>query len=74
MSRLLLVLACAFALSFAAPLSFDNSAEAAAKAKICRAKAPNGKKMTWRCGADQACCVNQSTGKGVCGMPGLGCL
>lgn len=42
--------------------------------KTCTAKTPAGKIKTWRCGTDQACCVNKTMGSYVCGFPGLGCL
>ncbi len=42
--------------------------------KLCKAKTAEGKTKTWRCGTDQACCVNQMMGLYVCGYPGLGCL
>lgn len=42
--------------------------------KVCRAKTPEGKTKTWRCGKNQACCVNQLMGSYVCGIPGMGCL
>ena len=51
-----------------------SSAEAAAAQKVCKSKMPNGKIKSWRCGADQACCVNHDLGLYVCGFPGLGCL
>ena len=48
----------------------------AAKAgqKTCKAKTNAGKLKTWRCGMDQACCVNRAMDLYVCGYPGLGCL
>ena len=51
-----------------------STAEAAAKQKVCKSKLPNGKIKSWRCGADQSCCVNHDMGLYVCGFPGLGCL
>ena len=50
-----------------------STAEAASQ-KVCKSKMPNGKIKSWRCGADQSCCVNHSMGLYVCGFPGLGCL
>lgn len=50
-----------------------SSAQAAGQ-KVCKSKMPNGKTKSWRCGADQACCVNHSMGLYVCGFAGLGCL
>ena len=50
------------------------TAEAAAKQKVCKSKMPSGKIKSWRCGADQACCVNHDMGLYVCGFAGLGCL
>lgn len=51
-----------------------SAAEAAAKQKVCKSKLPSGKMKSWRCGADQACCVNHTMGTYVCGFAGLGCL
>jgi hypothetical protein len=51
-----------------------STAEAAAKTKMCKSKMPNGKIKSWRCGTDQACCVNHTMGLYVCGFAGLGCL
>lgn len=50
------------------------SAAQAASQKVCKSKMPNGKVKSWRCGADQACCVNHDLGIYVCGIAGLGCL
>ena len=50
------------------------SAAQAASHKVCKSKMPNGKIKSWRCGADQACCVNHDMGLYVCGFAGLGCL
>lgn len=80
MSRLFVVLACAAALSLAVPLGFDTSVVAQAKKaaksslKQCRAKAPSGKMVTWKCKSDQPCCINTATGQGVCGSVMIGCL
>jgi uncharacterized low-complexity protein len=80
MSRLFAVLACTMALSLAAPISFDAPAAAQAKKaaksalKQCRAKAPSGKVVSWKCKSDQPCCMNTSTGQGVCGSAMIGCL
>jgi hypothetical protein len=53
----------------------DGSQAIAAKAyKTCKSKLSTGKIKTWRCGADQACCVNKTLNTYVCGLPGLGCL
>lgn len=51
-----------------------STAEAASKTKMCKSRLPSGKMKTWRCGTDQACCVNHSMGLYVCGFAGLGCL
>lgn len=63
--------AIAAAFTFAAPTS--TPALAGAKLKVCKAKI-NGKPQTWRCQADQACCVNPMLGTKNCGIAGLGCL
>jgi hypothetical protein len=42
--------------------------------KVCKARTPDGKIKTWRCGKDQACCVNPMTNSYQCGIPGMGCL
>ncbi|MGQ0673564.1 MAG: hypothetical protein ACT4N2_11915 [Hyphomicrobium sp.] len=57
-----------------APHVAVSTVEAAAKYKMCKSKLPNGRLKTWRCGTDQACCVNHSMGLYVCGFAGLGCL
>ncbi len=51
-----------------------SAANAAAAQKVCKSKMPSGKIKSWRCGADQACCVNHDMGLYVCGFAGLGCL
>jgi hypothetical protein len=51
-----------------------TTANAAAGQKVCKSKMPSGKIKSWRCGADQACCVNHDMGLYVCGFAGLGCL
>lgn len=78
-AALLAFVALAIALVLA-PL-FDRSGTAIAQGsgsgggvKVCKAKTPEGKTKTWRCGKDQACCVNQLMGSYVCGFPGMGCL
>lgn len=81
MKRAFISLGLAAALALAGTLAFDvlggpeKSAAVAAKAyKTCKAKTNAGKMKTWRCGADQACCVNRTLDTYVCGLPGLGCL
>ena len=72
MSRILAIAACAFALTLAVPVAFDAGAEA--KSKTCRAKI-GGKTTTWKCEADQKCCVDTMSGKGTCSLlPMIGCL
>jgi hypothetical protein len=69
------ILALAGTLAFDAIRAPGESAAFAAKGhKTCRAKTSTGKTKTWRCGADQACCVNKFMDLYVCGYPGLGCL
>jgi hypothetical protein len=69
------VMAVAGTLAFDVLRGSDNSAALAAKGtKVCKAKTNAGKMKTWRCGADQACCVNRTTDQYVCGIPGLGCI
>jgi hypothetical protein len=69
------ILALAGTFTFDALRGSDQTAAVAAKGyKTCKAKLPTGKTKTWRCGTDQACCVNSSMNLYVCGYPGLGCL
>jgi hypothetical protein len=49
-------------------------AAAAAKSKMCKSKMPSGKLKTWRCAAEQPCCVNHALGLYVCGFAGMGSL
>jgi hypothetical protein len=76
MKRLIAAVACAMALSLAAPVAVQGPADAAKKAaaKQCKAKALDGKAVTWKCAADQPCCMNYITGQGVCGTKAIGCL
>ena len=81
MRKIVVSLGLAVLLAFAGTLAFDalrgteQSAAVAAKGhKTCKARTNAGKMKTWRCGADQACCVNRTTDQYVCGIPGLGCL
>ena len=81
MKRAILTVGLAAVLALAGTLVFDamrgpeQSAAIAAKgSKTCKAKTSTGKTKTWRCGADQACCVNKLMDTYVCGYPGLGCL
>jgi hypothetical protein len=72
---LALVLAVAGSLAFDALRGSEpTAAVAASKFKTCKSRTPAGKLKTWRCGADQACCVNHDLGLYVCGFAGLGCL
>ncbi len=69
------VLALAGTLAFDALRAPEQSAAVAAKGhKVCKAKTNAGKLKTWRCGMDQACCVNRAMDLYVCGYPGLGCI
>jgi len=80
MKRVVMSLAIAAALAVAGTVAFKTirgpefTAAAAKATKVCKSKTPAGKIKTWRCGADQACCVNKTMGTYVCGIPGLGCL
>ena len=81
MTRVLASLSLALLLAIAGSAAFDvakgpdGSAAIAAKAyKTCKSKLATGKIKTWRCGTDQACCVNKTMNTYVCGLPGLGCL
>lgn len=81
MKRTILTLGLAAIVALAGTLAFDalrgpdQSAAIAAKGyKTCKSKLSTGKTKTWRCGQDQACCVNKSLNLYVCGYPGLGCL
>lgn len=75
-------LAC-FALCFSAPAMNlsdlgPTNAEAKSKAKpklkTCRSRLPSGKIKTWRCKANQPCCVNHTMSIYVCGSPIIGCF
>lgn len=81
MKRAVISLGLAAVLALGGTLAFgvlqgpEQSAAVAAKgSKTCKAKTSTGKMKTWRCGADQACCVNKMMNQYVCGYPGLGCL
>lgn len=81
MKRALTSLFLAALLAVGGSMAFDvakgpeGSQAIAAKAyKTCKAKTTAGKTKTWRCGADQACCVNKMMNTYVCGIAGLGCL
>ena len=81
MTRLVTSLALAILLAAAGSFAFDalrgaepTAAIAKASYKTCKSKTPAGMVKTWRCGADQACCVNHTLGLYVCGFAGLGCL
>jgi hypothetical protein len=80
MKRIVTSLVIAAALAVAGTTAFEtivgpqSTAAVAAATKVCKTKTPAGKTKTWRCGADQACCVNKTMGSYVCGIPGLGCL
>lgn len=81
MKRAMISFALAAALAVGGSLAFDTllgpdkTAAVAAKGyKTCKSKLPTGKIKTWRCGVDQACCVNATMNLYVCGYPGLGCL
>ena len=68
-----------FALVASAPAQFvpeTGQAQAKAKPKIktCRSRLPSGKIKTWRCKANQPCCVNHSMSIYVCGSPIIGCF
>ncbi len=81
MKRAIISVGLAAGLALVGTLAFDavrgpeQSAAVAAKGhKVCKAKTSSGKTKTWRCGTDQACCVNKALDLYVCGYPGLGCL
>jgi hypothetical protein len=80
MTRALVSLALAVVLAIGGSVAFDTvggpTPAVAAKQgfKTCKSRTPAGKIKTWRCGTDQACCVNHDMGIYVCGFPGLGCL
>lgn len=44
------------------------------KLKTCRSRLPSGKIKTWRCKANQPCCVNHTMSIYVCGSPIIGCF
>lgn len=80
MTRIIASVALAVALAVVGSFAYDTLSgpkptyAIAAGAKTCKSKMPNGHIKTWRCGADQACCVNHDMGIYVCGFAGLGCL
>lgn len=81
MTRVLASLSLALLLAVAGSAAFDvakgpdgSAAIAAKTTKTCKSKLATGKIKTWRCGTDQACCVNKAMGMYVCGVPGLGCI
>lgn len=49
-------------------------AQSKPKLKTCRSKLPSGKIKTWRCKANQPCCVNHTMSIYVCGSPIIGCF
>jgi hypothetical protein len=81
MKRVLTSLSLALLLAITGSTAFDvakgpdaGQAIAAKAYKTCKSKLSTGKIKTWRCGTDQACCVNKTLNTYVCGLPGLGCL
>lgn len=70
----------AVALAFSPALTSQQSLAAGSGSgsgsgvKVCKAKTSTGQTKTWRCGKDQACCVNPTMGTYQCGIPGMGCL
>ncbi len=73
LSFLVLAAALAFGPSLMAPAVAQGSGSGSG-VKVCKAKTPQGKIKKWRCGKDQACCVNSFLNTYSCGIPGLGCL
>lgn len=77
-----ILFACALAVTVAAPVAYAQqnpapvkvAAKSMAGLKTCRTKAPTGKLVTWKCKTEQPCCMNATTGQGVCGSQMLGCL
>lgn len=62
----------AFALALAcASVSFTGAADAGYKHKLCKATTLTGKKVTFKCKADQRCCYNKLLNKGTCGSKKL---
>ena len=60
----------AFAVALAcASLSFSGVADAGHK--LCKATTLEGKKVTFKCKADQRCCYNKLLNKGTCGSKKL---
>jgi hypothetical protein len=80
MKRMIVSAALVLALALGGSVAFDAMrgpepiAASAKGLKTCKSKLPNGNVKTWKCGADQACCVNHDLGLYVCGFAGLGCL
>lgn len=73
MKKLFASFAVALALAFAGSAIVTDSA-IAAKSTLKTCQIGKGKKaQKWTCQPDQTCCVG-ADGKGVCGIPGLGCL
>lgn len=78
MSRWLAILGCALAVtlsvSFAVPSGFEAEAAKKAKSKQCQASDNAGKKVKFKCGADEKCCWDAVLNKGNC-VPASGvCL
>ncbi|MEQ8823611.1 MAG: hypothetical protein RIC14_04470 [Filomicrobium sp.] len=64
-------IAFAVALAFAS-VSFTGVADAGHhKHKLCKAKTLKGKKVTFKCKADQRCCYSKLLNKGTCGSKKL---
>ena len=82
MKRTILIVSLAlFALVVSGPSQIvPNAGEAVAqsktkpKLKVCRSRLPSGKIKTWRCKANQPCCVNHTMSLYVCGSPIIGCF
>lgn len=80
MTRVLASIALAIVLAAVGSFAYDTlrgpepTRAIAAGTKTCKSRMPNGHIKTWRCGTDQACCVNKMMDLYVCGIPGLGCL
>lgn len=74
MKKLIATVAVALALSFAGSVVATDGAFAAKKPALKTCQNGKGKKaQSWKCEPGQSCCVGMD-GKGVCGVPGMGCL
>ena len=76
--RWITAFAAAVTLSLALSVSVSTDVEAkkakAPKAKLCKATALDGKKVSFRCKADETCCYDGLMAKGNCAPKGQICF